>query len=46
MKAPLGDRTGVRLPVSYAEAVTICRELECIAPTQQIADAMFAQARG
>lgn len=45
MKAPLGDRTGVRLPISYAESITICRELGCIVPTQQIADAMFAQAK-
>jgi hypothetical protein len=45
MKAPLGGRAGVRLPVSYAEAMAICRELECVAPTQEIADAMFAQAK-
>ncbi len=45
MKAQIGDRNGVRLPVSYAEAVTICRELGCISPTQAICDAMFAQAK-
>ncbi len=44
MKAPLAGRAGVRLPVSYAEAVILCRELECVSPTQAIADAMFAKA--
>ena len=45
MKARLNDKTGVRLPVSYEEAVTICAELECISPTQRICDAMFQQAK-
>ena len=45
MKAPLADRAAVRLPVSYAEAVTICQALECVAPTQPICDAVFAQAK-
>jgi hypothetical protein len=45
MKATLNDKPGVRLPVSYAEAVTICAELECISPTQKICDAMFEQAK-
>src|SRR5215213_1158756 len=45
MKAPLGDQKGVRLPVSYAEAVAICRELGCIPPTQAMCDAMFSQAK-
>jgi hypothetical protein len=45
MKAPLGDATGVRLPVSYTETVSICTRLECVAPTQAICDAMFAQAK-
>jgi len=45
MKAALGDRPGVRLPVSYEEAVVICKQLECVAPTQPICDAVFAQAR-
>ncbi|MEO7329013.1 MAG: hypothetical protein ABI193_10570, partial [Minicystis sp.] len=44
MKGPVADRAGVRLPVSYAEAVLLCRELGCISPTQAIADAMFARA--
>lgn len=45
LKVDLGDRRGVRLPVSYADTVAICRELGCVAPTVGIADAMFAQAR-
>jgi hypothetical protein len=45
MKAPLGGRAGVRLPVSYEEAVVICKQLECVAPSQPICDAVFAQAR-
>jgi N-acetylmuramoyl-L-alanine amidase len=45
MKATLNGRSGVRLPVSYADTVTICRELGCVAPTQAMCDAMFAQAR-
>jgi len=45
MKAPLNDRTSVRLPVTYKETIEICRELECIAPTQAICDAIFAQAK-
>jgi hypothetical protein len=45
MKAALGDRAGVRLPVSYEEAVTICKQLECVSPSQPICDAVFAQAR-
>jgi len=44
MKATLGERAGVRLPVSYHETVEICRALDCVAPTQAMADAMFAQA--
>lgn len=45
LKAPLNDRGFVRLPVSYRETIEICRDLECIAPTQAICDAMFAQAK-
>lgn len=45
LKAKVGARSGVRLPVSYSEQVLICRELDCISPTQKMADAMFAQAR-
>jgi len=45
MKGPLGDRTGVRLPVTYEEAVAICRELGCVMPTQAICDAMYTQAK-
>jgi hypothetical protein len=45
MKACLNDRTSVRLPVSYADTIAICRELGCVAPTQAMCDAMFAQAR-
>lgn len=44
LKASLGDLPGVRLPVSYHETIEICRALGCIAPTQAMADAMFAQA--
>ncbi len=45
LKAPLGDLTGVRLPVSYAETISICARMECVAPTQAICDAMFAAAK-
>lgn len=45
MKGPLNGKTGVRLPVSYQEAVTICAALDCISPNQAICDAMFAQAK-
>lgn len=45
MKAPLNDRGFVRLPVTYKETIQICRDLECIAPTQAMCDAMFAQAK-
>jgi len=45
MKATLGDRAGVRMPVSYEEAIAICKQLECVAPTQPICDAVFAQAK-
>jgi hypothetical protein len=45
MKAPLNDRGFVRLPVTYKETIEICRDLECIAPTQAICDAMFAHAK-
>jgi hypothetical protein len=45
MKAQLGDRKGVRLPVSYAEAVEICRALDCVSPTEAICNAMFEQAK-
>jgi hypothetical protein len=45
LKAKLGDREGVRLPVTYLETLAICRELDCIAPTQAICDAVFAQAK-
>jgi hypothetical protein len=45
VKAPLNGRPGVRLPVSYEEAITICTALGCISPTQKICDAMFAQAK-
>ncbi len=45
LKAPLNDRPFVRLPVNYRETIEICRDLECIAPTQAMCDAMFAQAK-
>src|SRR5262249_37904977 len=45
LRGSLDDRTGVRLPVSYQETIQICRELGCVAPTQAMADAMFAQAK-
>lgn len=45
MKAPLNDRGFVRLPVTYKETIEICRDLECIAPTQAMCDAIFAQAK-
>lgn len=45
MKATINDKVGVRLPVSYAEAITICTALGCVSPTQKICDAMFAQAK-
>ncbi len=45
MKAQLNDRGFVRLPVTYKETIEICRDLECIAPTQAMCDAMFAQAK-
>ncbi len=45
MKAPLNDRGFVRLPVSYKETIEICRDLDCIAPTQAMCDAIFAQAK-
>lgn len=41
MKATLRDRNGVRLPVTYRESVELCRELGCISPTKEMADAMF-----
>lgn len=44
MKASLRDRNGVRLPVSYREVIELCREMDCITPTKEIADAMFAKA--
>jgi hypothetical protein len=44
MKAAVGERTGVRLPVSYEETVAICKALDCVTPTQAICDAMFAHA--
>lgn len=45
MKATLNDRPGVRLPVTYEEAVTICAALGCVSPTQRMCDAMFNQAK-
>ena len=44
MKASVRGHDGVRLPVTYNEAVELCRELECVSPTQEMADAMFAHA--
>lgn len=44
MKGPLNDQM-VRLPVSYRETILLCRQLDCIAPTQAMCDAMFAQAK-
>lgn len=44
MKGPVRDQTGVRLPVTYAEAVELCREMNCVSPTKEMADAMFAHA--
>lgn len=45
MKAKVNDRGFMRLPVSYKDTIEICRDLECIAPTQAMCDAMFAQAK-
>lgn len=45
MKGSLGGVSGVRLPVSYRETVLACRRLGCVAPTEAMANAMFAQAR-
>lgn len=45
MKAPLGDRPGVRLPVSYLETIEINAALDCVAPTQAMCDAMFSKAK-
>jgi hypothetical protein len=45
MKATINGRAGVRLPVTYKEAVVICAALGCVSPTQRICDAMFAQAK-
>lgn len=44
MKGPVRDKTGVRLPVTYREAVEICHNIDCVAPTKEMADAMFALA--
>lgn len=44
MRAPLLGRGGIRLPVTYAESVELCRALGCVAPDVAICDAMFAQA--
>lgn len=44
MKGPVRDKTGVRLPVTYREAVEICHDIDCVAPTKEMADAMFALA--
>jgi hypothetical protein len=45
MKAPLGDRASVRLPVSYAETIEICAALGCVVQDQAMCDAMFGQAK-
>lgn len=45
MKGSLSGKSGVRLPVSYRETVMACRRLGCVAPTEAMANAMFAQAR-
>lgn len=45
LKTTLNDRAHVRLPATYKETIEICRELECLAPTQAICDAMFGQAK-
>jgi hypothetical protein len=45
MKATVNGTPGVRLPMSYAEAVALCAELDCVSPTQAMCDAMFAQAK-
>lgn len=45
MKAKVNDRGFVRLPVTYKETIEICRDLECIAPTQAMCDAMFVHAK-
>lgn len=34
----------IRLPVSYAETIAICRALGCIAPTREIGDALWRAA--
>lgn len=45
MKATVNGQPGVRLPVSYEDAVALCAELDCVSPTQAMCDAMFAQAK-
>lgn len=45
LKAPVDGVPGVRLPVSYAEVVTMCRERDWVTPTKAMADAMLAHAR-
>ncbi|MFT3764736.1 MAG: N-acetylmuramoyl-L-alanine amidase [Minicystis sp.] len=45
LEAPLGDQASLRLPVSYQDAIEICRGLDCVSPTLGIFDAMFAQAK-
>jgi hypothetical protein len=45
MKARINGVLGVRLPVTYEEAVTICAELDCVSPTQRMCDAMYTQAK-
>lgn len=45
LKAQLNGRGFVRMPVTYKETVEICRGMDCIAPTQAMCDAMFAQAK-
>jgi N-acetylmuramoyl-L-alanine amidase len=42
MKATVRGEPGVRLPVTYTEQVELCREMNCISPTKEMADAMFA----
>jgi hypothetical protein len=44
-KSTLEGQDGVRLPVTYNEAITICREKEWVMPTKSIADAMWKAAK-
>ncbi len=45
VKAPLGDVTGVRLPLSYAETIDVCKAMGCVTPSLLICEAMLKQAK-